>query len=123
MGSLLMDGGNYDEAAKHLKGIISKHPKPPRAYKLIGTAYGMMHHEDEAIWELNRAIELDPNDAETHFNLGGVYMLKDMFDKAAKEFEKVITGVLDTTTKRLISICPNYAPKKTYLSNIAGEGI
>ena len=78
LATLLIDGCNYEEAIKQLKLIRNKDPKNPRLYKLMGTAYVLFNHDEEALIELNRAHELDRNDPEILFNLGGVYLLKDM---------------------------------------------
>ena len=70
LGRLFIDGGDLDEATKQLKQIITRDSKNASAYKLLGTAYAMSNHEDEAIRELTRASELLPNDSEIHLNLG-----------------------------------------------------
>ena len=89
LATLMIDGANYEEAIKQLLTIRNKKPKDSKVYKLLGTAYVLFNHEEEALIELNRACELDPNDAENHFNLGGLYLLRDMFPNAASSFEKV----------------------------------
>ncbi|MZH46928.1 MAG: tetratricopeptide repeat protein, partial [Nitrospinae bacterium] len=89
LATLMIDGANYEEAIKQLLAIRNKAPKNARVYKLLGTAYVLFNHEEEALIELNRACELDPNDPENHFNLGGL-LLRDMFTNAADSFEKVI---------------------------------
>ena len=83
LGTLYIDGGNYEDAIKMVRAVVSKDPKHARARKVLGTGYALSNQEDEAIRELNRAIELDPDDVETHFNLGGVYMLQDSFGRRA----------------------------------------
>jgi Flp pilus assembly protein TadD len=90
-----IDGGNYKDAIDILKKVLSKDNLNGRACKLIGTAYSLSDHEDEAIRELNRAAELLPDDPEIFFNLGGVYMLQEYFPNAVQSFKKVIA--LDPT--------------------------
>ncbi|SVC67207.1 uncharacterized protein METZ01_LOCUS320061, partial [marine metagenome] len=90
LGRLFIDGGELDEATKQLKQIISRDNQNGPAYKLLGTAYAMCNHEDEAIRELTRASELLPDDSEVHLNLGGVFMLQDMYESAARCFRKVV---------------------------------
>ncbi len=90
LGRLFIDGREFDEAIKQLKQIIGRDNKNGLAYKLLGTVYGMCNHEDEAIRELGRAAELMEDDPEVHLNLGGVFMLKDMFENAAQCFEKAV---------------------------------
>jgi hypothetical protein len=36
--------------------------------------------------------------------------------------ERDIITIQDSSTKKLISVCPDFAPEKSYLSKIAGEG-
>jgi hypothetical protein len=38
------------------------------------------------------------------------------------KFEREITSIQDEATKKMALLCPKYAPNKSYLSNIAGEG-
>ena len=90
LGRLFIDGGEFDEATKQLKQVISRDNQNGPAYKLLGTAYAMCNHEDESIRELTRASELLPEDSEVHLNLGGVFMLQDMYESAARCFRKVV---------------------------------
>ncbi|KMP10455.1 hypothetical protein UR09_00550 [Candidatus Nitromaritima sp. SCGC AAA799-A02] len=90
LASLYIDGREFDDAVTLLKQIISRDNQNGRAYKLLGTAYGMCNHEEEAIHELSRAAELIKDDPEIHFNLGGVFMLKDMYENASRCFKNVI---------------------------------
>ena len=60
LGTLYIDGGNYDEAIKMLNVVIQKDNAHGRAHKVLGTAYALSNHEDEAIRTLSRAAELCP---------------------------------------------------------------
>lgn len=68
-----------------------------------------------------------------HANYGAGYLwaLQDIAD--SQEIEKIgkidlqkfknsIVSAQDSATKRMAQLCPKYAPPKTYLSQIAGEG-
>ena len=90
LGRLFIDGGELGEATKQLKQVTSRDNQNGLAYKLLGTAYAMFNHEDEAIRELTRASEILPEDPEVHLNLGGVFMLQDMYESAARCFRKVV---------------------------------
>ncbi len=68
-----------------------------------------------------------------HANYGAGYLwaLKDIASteqiKAATgidllKFEREIVSTQDMATKRMTKLCPKYAPDKTYLTKIAGEG-
>ncbi|SVC88748.1 uncharacterized protein METZ01_LOCUS341602, partial [marine metagenome] len=48
LGRLFIDGGELDDATKQLKQVISRDNQNGLAYKLLGTAYAMSNHEDEA---------------------------------------------------------------------------
>lgn len=39
-----------------------------------------------------------------------------------KLFEAEIARVLDKSTRKMAQICPDYAPKKSYLTRVGGEG-
>ena len=40
-----------------------------------------------------------------------------------KRFTKEIVQIQDETTLKMIKVCPEYAPERTYLSQIGGENI
>jgi|TARA_B100001250_G_C19696156_1_gene742630 hypothetical protein len=68
-----------------------------------------------------------------HANYGAGYLwaLKDIVKTDIIEkitginmmkFEAEIIKIQDTATKKMAKLCPKYAPKKSYLTSIAGEG-
>jgi TolB-like protein/Tfp pilus assembly protein PilF len=61
---------------------------------IIATAKGRLLHfqrkYDEAIEHHRRALAIDPNFVEAHFNLGLIYEQKLMFEEAISEFRKVV---------------------------------
>ena len=113
LATLMIDGCNYDEAIKQLQVIRNKAPKNPRVYKLLGTAFVLFNHEEEGLIELNRAHELDREDPETLFNLGGVYLLRDMYGNAADAFEKAIK-IDPTDTTGYANLAAAYGMLKAY---------
>ena len=80
LATVYVDGGNYEGAIKILKNVVHKDHKNFRAYKVLGTAYVLFKHEDEAIREMNRAAELNPEDPEIHFNLAAFICFKTCSD-------------------------------------------
>jgi Tfp pilus assembly protein PilF len=54
--------------------------------------------------EYRKAIQLDPNYVEAHFRLARIYRVKNMYDRASEEYNKVIeldpTGPLANDAKR-----------------------
>ena len=68
-----------------------------------------------------------------HANYGAGYLwaLKDIASEDEIEaatsidvakFEREIVGTQDAATKRMAALCPAYAPKKSYLTQLGGEG-
>jgi len=71
---------------------------------------GATHYEkgmyDEAIAEVKRALELNPNDADAHYNLGATHYEKGMYDEAIAE------------VKRALELNPNH-PEAHYRLGVA----
>ena len=59
-------------------------------HALLGFTYLLMKHYDLAITELNHAIELNPNDADSFAALGGVNLWTSNLDVAVAAFERSI---------------------------------
>ena len=82
------------------------------------------------------AAEQDNNSmiAVLHANYGAGYLwaLKDIFSEKeimeyanvdVLKFKEEIVKVQDTATKNMIKLCPDYAPEKSYLTKLGGEGV
>ena len=52
--------------------------------------------KNEAMIEYKKATQLDPNYVDAHFRLASIYRVKNMYDKAVEEYNKVIE--LDPTS-------------------------
>jgi hypothetical protein len=83
-------------------------------------------------WSTAAEQDTNPLIAVLHANYGAGYLWalqdiatdQEIYDATNinfKEFTAAITNVQDKVTKKLASICPNYAPPLTYLTKIAGE--
>ena len=83
-------------------------------------------------WSMAAAQDQSAMIAVLHANYGAGYLwaLRDIAtDNEIKEatgidvlkFRDEITKVQDTATKKMASLCPQYAPQSTYLSKLAGE--
>jgi tetratricopeptide (TPR) repeat protein len=83
-----------EEAKKHFK---------------VGIQYAEEKQMDQALPELKRAVELDPNYADARFGLGEVYHALKAYSLAVKEFEEVMR--LD----------PNFPKVHTALANLYYE--
>jgi len=57
---------------------------------ITGSEYYDKGMLDEAIEEFKEVLEIDPDDAETHYNLGNAYADKEMFNEAIPAYKKAI---------------------------------
>lgn len=62
----------------------------PNRHTIKGIDYYNKGMLDEASEEFKKALELAPNDAEVHYNLGDVYADQEIYDKARAAYKKVI---------------------------------
>jgi protein O-mannosyl-transferase len=60
------------------------------AHYNLGTAFTLARKYDEAIYEFQRAIRLDPAYANAHNNLGNVYFAQKKYDDAIREFSEAV---------------------------------
>lgn len=75
-----------------------------------GFVLSQLEQNDEAEGCLCQALKLEPNNEETHFNLGRVYEAKGKFHNAEKHL------------KRAIEIDPKYALAYAELGKFIGKG-
>tara|TARA_B100000029_G_scaffold471960_1_gene512023 strand:+ start:275 stop:700 length:426 start_codon:yes stop_codon:yes gene_type:complete len=87
-----------------------------------------------ARWSTAAAQDDSPLVAVLHANYGTGFLwaLKDIATTSQIEqvtgidymkFEKEIVTVQDNATKKMIKLCPDFAPPKSYLTSLSGEGI
>jgi Flp pilus assembly protein TadD len=101
----LYQAGRYEDAEKLSLSITQEFPEHPFAWKVLGAALKQMGKLNESLVALQKSAELDPLDAEVHYNLG--IILKDLgkLDEAETSFRQAIT------------LKPNYAEAYNNLSN------
>ncbi len=94
----LMGRGKYNEAIALLRKVLVLErlnismlkPFLAEARLLIGYCYGEMRRWDEALKEIQRAIELDPESAVAYCALGFAYGKMGKFHKAVEAFQKAL---------------------------------
>lgn len=73
------------------KKALALNPRLPHGYQFLGSAYISVGQYDEAIAAIQRAMEIDPNNAGTHAALGRAYWIgKGMIAEGIAELEHAI---------------------------------
>lgn len=67
--------GKYSEAIELYKRLLRQNPNP-EIYNRLGVLYILTENYSEAVDILEKAINIDPQESETYFNLGIAYFLK-----------------------------------------------
>ena len=85
---------DHNEIIKICTQILSlsdaNNKRKTTAYILRGVAYDSIGEYGRAIQDFDKAIELEPNDAETYCNRGNAYTNKGEYDRAIQDYDKVI---------------------------------
>jgi protein O-mannosyl-transferase len=89
LGSLLLQTGRIDEARVELEFAV-KLKEDPAIYSDLGMAVLLKGDVAGAIAHFNRAVRLDPANAEAHYNLGNCYLGRSQWADAAGEYKKAI---------------------------------
>lgn len=88
MGSLLFDENRVSESIPYLLQGVQIAPQEMRARRELGKAYLHANEPRKAQDELEKALELVPNDASLHYMLAQVYRKEGLSEKAKLEFDR-----------------------------------
>lgn len=91
LGLALGRNGHIREGIHDLSIYIKRHPKDSRAYTKRGVRYLWLRKDDKAKRDLEKAIALNPNNAEANDDLGVVLARKRDYGKAIKHFTATVT--------------------------------
>ena len=69
LGSVLKNDGRYDEALEHLQIAASQYPRDRVVRNQLGRVLLLQRRFDEAIAQFRRALDVDPEDLQAHYNL------------------------------------------------------
>lgn len=86
----VMARGNTDKAIDYLNIAVSKDPKYPAPYSLLGNLYTRIKKTDKAMENYQKALELDSEDVETLINYGFLCMDQGMKEDALLQFKNII---------------------------------
>ncbi len=104
--------GHYQESLKLAEEIQDKEGRVVNLNN-IGMVYAQKGDYDAAIRDYTKAIEIDPNNADTFSNRGAAYYTEKDYDTAIRDFDKAIE--LDSELARAFYNRGNaYADKKDY---------
>jgi len=82
---------NYSQMAKDLVSEVLDNPQNTKAWIQLGHVYFDTHKYDQAINAYEKALELNPNDADVLTDLGIMYRRSRQPRKALEKFEKAIS--------------------------------
>jgi Tfp pilus assembly protein PilF len=69
LGNLLLAGGKIDDAQAQANAVMAAQPDNPDVHALLSAIAGKRGQKDQALIEIHRALELDPNRAAFHEDL------------------------------------------------------
>ena len=81
---------NYERAEKEFRWVIAKASNNPYAHYALGMLLRHLTQFEEAIIHFKKVLEIDPEDADTHYQLG---MLEEDQSVAREHFEKTLKMV------------------------------
>ena len=81
----------YDNAEKLAASITEKFPKHPFPWKVLAAALKQNGRINESLVASQKTVQLDPQDAEAHYNLGIVMQDLGRLDEAETIYKKAIT--------------------------------
>lgn len=82
--------GLGQQAEPLLTQYLEANPDDAEALRLRGTAYASMNKMDEAFADLNRAVELDPNNHRNYLTLATIHITQEDYPKSAEALRSAI---------------------------------
>jgi len=87
----LYSNGQINDAIKDVGNLINDYPKESKLYNINGVCYAGIGDFDNAVKNYKKAITLNNNYAEAHFNLGNTYQDLGQFNDSILSYQKAIT--------------------------------
>jgi len=105
------NNGEYEEAEREYKEVLSLDPENAEAHLGLGLVYCFTGRFEESLEELRRAVELAPRWVEARKNLALTYLMLGMYEEGKAEFLK------------LLEIDPENPEAKKHLRFLEAQGI
>ena len=83
--------GKKEEAIIKIESLIKDYPLAPLLFNISGTFYKSNGQLDIAVKKFEQALNLEPNYAEVHYNLGVTLRELDKIEEAIKSYKKAIS--------------------------------
>ena len=100
LGIAYLNKGDYAKAVSTLRAVASNYPRNPIAKVYLGQVYLRLEKIELAILEFSRAIELNRNYANAHYNLALAYLKAKDNSAALAAFKEVVRITPDTEIGR-----------------------
>ncbi|MFP3897060.1 MAG: tetratricopeptide repeat protein [Anaerolineales bacterium] len=97
LGQVCLQAGEYEMAADLFRRVLGADPEHTLAYASLGEIYKVWEQPDEAIWQLQRAVELSPADDAIR---AGLYDLCEQHDMVQKGGVRMTRAALARTYLR-----------------------
>lgn len=109
LGSTFIALGNPDEAQRALDRCLALDPRNERALAEMGRLHALANRLDEAIEALKKAVALNPEFAEPHYYLAGIYMARGEPDRYQEEM-KIWNDLSSRTRGSALEVMPEDGP-------------
>lgn len=93
----------YAIALEELRDAISADGNYAPAYNMLGLVYMQLHEDKTAESNFRRAIELAPNESETHNNYGWFLCTRNRFEPAIAQFNEALRNPLYPSPERALT--------------------
>ena len=82
--------GRYDDARQLAESIAESFPEHVLAWKVLGKVYSLVGKDKESLNAKEKAVQVDPNDAGAHYNLGNALKGLGRLDDAEASFRQAL---------------------------------
>jgi len=82
---------DYESALKDLNLFLKNNPKSYKGFHLRGLVKGSLNRAKEALRDIEKAVEINPDYADGYYDIGGCYLIFGDYQNAYDCFERCLT--------------------------------
>ena len=82
--------GRYNEAETLALSLTQDFPEHQLSWKVLGILFSQAGRKAEALCATQKAVELEPKDAEAQYNLGNIFQLVGKLDEAIVSYRQAV---------------------------------